>query len=421
MLVQVNTEFAGSITTDAKIRFFNFMSCLYAVATAAAGSTPVVNPYDSAISGKNTNYNCITVLSNTEAGGWTAGASNNITTSTTYNASAASYFVDLYQSTGKSSAPYLRAIFGNLSYPFSNASFTTYPNMEYLVGHTTANPASAAYTGDADFSNASTSTGRWGTRYTGYNSITSAIDAVPYDVSKTGQTYYIACTANYIIITSGLGAIYFGLRSVSPWELSRTDNPPWVTWSNYIGVNYSNHLYSTTGTHFTSYEAWGAPINQSTGVQVAARKMGRGSQLYYNTSPSDYLTGLTVSTTGNQTSQGSLANGLAPATYPFASAFNISFNTAPLNFDGAVIDPVTGLEVPPAYPMTVRGYYTAGSIHYTLMGIMPGILRGPTNITTNIDAMLTSSEYTIGDSSYIPVRVCVGNNIGPDVFFLRKA
>lgn len=421
MLVQVNTEFAGSITTDAKIRFFNFMSCLYAVATAAAGSTPVVNPYDSAISGKNTNYNCITVLSNTEAGGWAAGASNNITTSTSYNASAASYFVDLYQSTGKSSAPYLRAIFGNPTYPFSNASFTTYPNMEYLVGHTTANPASGAYTADTNFSNATTSTGRWGTRYGGFSSATSAYDALPYDISKTGQTYYIACTANYIIIASALGAIYFGLRSVSPWELSRTDNPPWVTWSNYNGSNYPNYLFSTSGTHFTSYEAWGSLINHSTGVQVAARKLGSGSQFFYNsTAVQEYLTGISMAS-GNQYAYGAMQFGLAPATYPFSSSMNN--NTSSLSYDGMVVDPVTGLEVPPAYPMTVRAVYSLSSTYYSVMGIMPGILRGPTNAASNLDAMITSSEYTIGDSSYVPVRVCVSTSttMGPDVFFLRKA
>ena len=128
MLCTINTE-VGGVATDQKSRDFNFWSSLVAIATAAAGATPSNKPVNS--SGvRNNSYECITVLSNTEGGGWTAGASNGFGAAATFNASAAASYADLYRTSGKSGYPWYRVTFGHYSATYAG-SFTSYPGIQY--------------------------------------------------------------------------------------------------------------------------------------------------------------------------------------------------------------------------------------------------------------------------------------------------
>lgn len=108
-------------TPDYTGSYINFLRCVTAAATAAAGTTTLtVNPY-TASGTIDTTKNCIKSIDyNTEAGGWTTSASHSVpssgnNTATTYTAlqSAAThlYKADFYNSSGKSAAPYNKLSF----------------------------------------------------------------------------------------------------------------------------------------------------------------------------------------------------------------------------------------------------------------------------------------------------------------------
>ncbi len=427
MLVEINPS-VGGVSTDTKTKFFNFLCSLHAVSTASAGSSPVVNPVNT--SGvKDTNYNCITVLANSEAGGWFTGASNNITESTVFSSSAAAYFVDLYNSTGKTSAPYYRMVFCNVTYPFSNASFATYPQLEYITGHTLVNPASDVFTNDSNRFTVSTSqtsgpgttsTGRLGggTNWTGNPS------ATPLNILSPDEKVYVSCTSKYMIIAGAFGMMYFGERTVAPWELTRTDNPPWVGFAYHI----RNMLGSGSTSSWAIRQGWSSTLlfdktSQTTpvkhGISEFAIREGVSGLRWDNNNSLLIPSGIrSVGTFG------SVLNGLAPLTHPLASSLNYPNSTTTslaLILDEGIVDPVTGFVSPPSFPLIAR-FWGGDTNTGSAMGVLLGILRGPTSTDYSLSTMLTQSEYTIGSSVYIPVIVnSVTATTFKDTFFIRKA
>lgn len=412
MLVSINTS-VGSVSTDAQTRFFNFMCALHSVATCAAGGTPTaVNPTNTSGT-KNTSYNCITVISNTEAGGWTSGTSTNTTAASTYSASASSLVVDLYAASGKSSVPYLRQTFGNFDYSFGSGSFSSYPQLQWYQGHTVNNPASVAYSSDTAFYNRTTSISRPTSNWT-------AVPAqFPINVSNSGETIYLAVTANYLIIVTPGGMCYFGLRSQAGWEIARIDNPPWCA----FGFQDPNTAFMATNENHTDYNyAWMAGINQA-GAQQAPAK--RGTETSYSSSP-HACTGQGYSSNQNypwNTTQGYIRP-LFQLQYPAGSngqTLGSGYNWSP---DAPITDPVTGLTVPPAWPITYS--FAAGTSPniYTCSGQIPGIYKGMSHTAAGLTYFANATEYVIGGTSYIPVKT--GDRAGtftnyPDLFLLRKA
>ncbi len=128
-------------TANTQLRCFNFMRIITEVATAAAGSTPVVRP----MTAQNTfddNVNLITeVISNAEAGGWqtsprfdeqNAIKGHNLDTVgyTEANFNNRLYRADLWRDSGKAQLPYLK--FTVLPQVFS--TWTSYPYMDIIHG-----------------------------------------------------------------------------------------------------------------------------------------------------------------------------------------------------------------------------------------------------------------------------------------------
>jgi hypothetical protein len=392
MLVSINPQ-VGGVSNDYKTRFFNFMASLHSVATCAAGGTPTaVNPVNT--SGvKDTGLNCITVLSNTEAGGWTAGFSNNITAATAYNASGASLIVDLFQASGKASFPYLRQTFGNFSYSFSS-SFTSYPQLQYFQGHTADNPASVAYNTDGNFTNGTYSSIRPTSSWTSYPSW------FPVNVVDFNQIY-VAVTSTYLIIVTPVDIAYFGLRDQAGWELTRSDNPPWCAFG-YNGQNISG-FGSNGASHVDYCWAYMAGINPE-GIQTSGSK--RGSERSY--SASTHTLHLGVNWINSSTEMKNL--------FPISS---INYQSPSQSYwvpEAPITDPVTGLTVPPAYPII---FNWANTSNYAASGQVPGIYKGMTTTNSGLTQFASASEYVIAGTSYLPVRT--GNQSYADLFLLRKA
>jgi hypothetical protein len=407
MLVSINTNPAAE-STDNKSRFFNFMSALYSVATCAAGGTPTaVNPVKTSTGTKNASYNCITVISNTEAGGWSVGTSNNITPSTAYNASSSSaWLVDLYNSSGKSTYPYYRQTFGNISYAF-NSSYESYPQLEYYQGCTSVNPASNAYDTSDPYINETTAFRRGTSQWTSYS------DSFPLDVARsTNTTVYVAVTANYLIITTDYCMAYFGVRDQAGWELTRSDNPSWVTFG-FCGSAQNSNWIPNYQTHYDYYQAWAARIT-ATGTQSSPAKLGNHNQMSSYSQP-HAITGTYQGTDiGSYWGYSGRTGGMRPL---FSLAYPTNSSTSLYNWtlDPPTTDSITGLSVPPAYPLVFQ--YSDGT--NAVSGRMPGCYKGMASTKAGLDYTVTASEYSIGGEAYLPIRT--GHPTYPDLFFLRKA
>jgi hypothetical protein len=417
MLVTVNPE-VGGVSTDQKSRFFNVLRCIHAVATAAAGSSPVVNPVNTSGGTLNGSYNCITVISNSEAGGWSNGTSTTTFANTAYNASAGAQYVDLYQTgTGKSTYPYLRATFYKSDHTFAS-TFTSYPRLQWSVGCSASNPTSVAATSASDYWNNGASGARNPQQMTTYN-----WGAIQLD--EAGETYYIAATANYIIITSTKALVHFGLRTVGGWELGRTDNVPWCSFAygrgdnrNWVPNQSVHQDYAITfgtgikydGTFPTATASkWGGYCDYSVYTTPCFLTHSIGGSPHYGGKSESY-------NIYNQQTSYQYLNAIIP-NY-LLSNNNTQNGQYWTMYEPPMTDPITGLSVPAAYPIVFSGF---NMNEYTgILGQAYGILRGPNMVKAGLDYFITASEYTINGESWVPIRTG-GTTAQPDLFFLRKA
>lgn len=416
MLCTINAE-VGGVATDQKSRSYNVMCSIQAIATAAAGSTPTVNPVNSTGT-RNTSHNCITVLANTEAGGWTTGISNHYSPSSTFNASAATQYLDLYRPSGKSSYPWLRVALGHQSYPF-NSAFTSYPAFDYSAGCTTSDPSSIVIpSSDTNWLGPMVGSPAAANTACGDSTPPTSYPESRARFDQTGKTYTVAATANYLIITNDQFLWYFGVRSVGGWEVTRTDNPSWV---HLAYTRYLNGPIMSSQTHSERVAAWSSGINAS-GTQTAATIYGN----YNNgvTTSNCAITGLQQNTYSNRKTPGSQWNSSKYIRTPIIGAdlysnygSNYSNSTYDFMMDAPVADTITGLNVPPAYPVVINCVDT--SAQQASNGVCPGIFKGMAGKTAYVDNFVTASSYVIGTDTYIPIRT--GHVTLSDLWFIRSA
>jgi hypothetical protein len=299
MLVTFNPRI--NTGSDVNATYMNFLRCVRAICTAAAGtSSLIINPFTNNTGTIDNTRNCIiSIDANTEAGGWTESASSNVVQSGSFTAIASAshglYKFDCFNASGKGSLPFNKMTFhstvmtGTASgTPYGNGnmykcrlgSWASYPYMQFTYGSSTTNdwtgnnsnfyvPASI---GGAGYPNYDTQRTSWTMNvYGGNDSNVPAVDMAPMFYMNNPQVNYrIAVTANYCIIwevhtsnsyTSGFsnlfttvpsnsagsssygGLIYMGLRETQAWENSRSDNPPWVAMQIYHTGVYSNGPY----------------------------------------------------------------------------------------------------------------------------------------------------------------------------------
>jgi hypothetical protein len=368
MLCKINPTLGGA--TDERARAINFLRAIQAICTASAGSTPSVasvsTPTASPVIGTAGSVNVITeVISNTEAGGWTASASTNIT-SNYDNSYAYPYTLDLYRDSGKAAYPYRKLSFRtNPLLPFNN-QYTSYSAIGVSHGYNTATDATGNYLLGSNWEEMS------------YYGVTNKYR---FDVNfwnENGQyngfrpaagEWLIASTDRYFIAMSGaLGStgqagtmMYVGLRTTNLWEDQYDDNPPLASvvydgsaqYSGCSGTNASMwaRTMQTTGV-VNSLPAWyriSNPSNGSYGGQI---------QTY----------GINVDPLSGYSNQGVAFNTIAThAEYLWGNEMQVpmlpgafglmrSKHRVDTVMTGPVSDPVTGTLVPPAFPITFARY-----------------------------------------------------------------
>lgn len=399
---------SSSVSSTNRTRSFNTLCSLHSLATCAAGGTPTaVNPVNSGNNTKDATSNCIKVLSNTEAGGWLVGTSNGATASTTFSASASGLVVDLYRDSGKSSYPWYRYVLGHRSYPYSSGSFDSYPQFEVYAGAVSNSPATTDYTSESGFSSGSgvSSVIRSANSGSYANSPSQAI----FNAAASGTSeIYAAVTANYIILAYSSQIYYYGIRNQAGWELGRSDNPAWASFAASGDAGSNNHAVSNAQ-HTDWAFAFMANINNA-GVTSSASKRGSQKTLEAGVNAITGQTGSSPQNNQFNSPNGGYLRPLFPMAYP--SNGSVGYGWAP---EAPITDPVTGLTVPPAYPIVFN--YGDGSGNCS--GQIPGIFKGMSQDANGLNFYVTATEYVIDGQSYVPIRSASANY--PELFFLRKA
>ena len=410
---------AGGTVTDTEALMVNYLRCVKAIATASAASTPSVTPLTgpSALGAGN----CIvSVISNTEAGGWTA-SSSDTTPTTSYsatNASIPSYICDLYvQNTGKTTYPYQKVTFAtNPSYAFSNASSPTYAKVTayHFASATSSATVSMPLTFDANYPqyhlNDTTSIAAH---------LVSPISCLAANNSAT-LFHTMACTENYIHIIHPYYIVSCGYRETQAWEANYTNNPPIYG----FGLSTIGDVYVNPSASY----AWMRSIGGSGNVGTAY-VYGNNHSVAVAAAYSNPVTGSPQTT----------ASGPVPAYDNLAartgsgSVLGARNTLLPLMFiagvgDGtygrAVIGPnldANGAWVPPAIPIVISLQMTDGTyVNMNNGGKVKGLYKSLSNGKGNYtmtNYYTAGATYTVDGESYYPV---LGGR-GYDLFLVRKA
>jgi len=453
MIITFDPKIAAASNQDSV--YINFLRCVTAACTAAAGTTTLtVNPYTTS-NNIDTTRNCIVSIdANTEAGGWTTSASHNVpssanntpqtfTTITSNGAMAANYKADFYVASGKSTYPYLKLAFHiPTSNPYDNqgyvgptmpANWSSYPVVLSTFGHSTTTDwtdtsfvptnSSANHANSSSFSPFKDMGNRSAAPYycSTYNPwyMASAINTVQYkiavtanyciiwEVKPTQNSYVDGYNTSYLVHSDysyyqRFGSIiYHGLRETQGWENTYNDNPPWVSWG-YLHSAMARTSPSTSYNHFATNSVGAWMRTQTNTSQVSAPSL-RSVQ---NTSQTSPFTDVTMTGWGTQTLQVPLFK-TRIADGPYMGSTNATLNPPQA-------DPVTGLQVPGAYPIIIRstndGAYNAG-------GACRGIYKSLSMPYTNMKNYWTAANQTfnINGEPYIPVV------IKEDMWLIRAA
>lgn len=436
----------GTTNPSNDARYMNFLRCVTAAATAAAGTTSLtVNPWTSTTAIDSTKNCIISIDSNTEAGGWTtstgtvahnvvnSGSFTAISSAGAYN-TAGSYKADFYNASGKSAFPYNKLSFHiPVSTTYDNygqpgptfpGSWSSYPAICTTIGCSTSiDWTDTGYVPTNGSSNPA-NTRSW------TSGKDQAVPNAPYYVysgspipymSNFGQgaiKFKIAVTANYCIIwterynndySTGYnttqnsygnfsawgGFVYMGLRETQPWENSLNFNPPWVGWSFL-----SRAQTTSQGTYYQNYctnsvAAWMATVDNAGAISTAGTVKNVKNDYttgYWQDSSFDSSNQLQTPIFYTRVMDGTTAE----SRYRGGSTTNIQYPPQ--------VDPVTGVQVPGAYPIVIRSK-TSGA--WNAGGACRGIYKSLSMPYTTQKLYWTAANQTfnINGEPYIPVVI----------------
>lgn len=443
MLVVIDPK---SATTDEKIRAINLLRAVKAVATAGAGTTPSCLAWTTSTG--TTGAEMITVIANTEAGGWSAGAQDSVPSSGGFTTTTDTYKMDLYvTNTGCSTYPHHKFCMAvgdqyNSANLFSG-NYTTYPNIIWWYGAHTA-------------TNMGTSGAFWTstTEIPSFRQTKGATYGNSYGhLMPNDGAFMMACTANYIHFVNLYGTAYtnaglsYGTNGGGNWVVANgyRDTQSWETTSAYaasappvcsFAVDCRTN-YNSAGYPAYSW-AWMQSINTSNTIvapKVYANSAFEGSSSV-NGAYMNPVTGSSGSKGSSFISDMDYQRGNGPDTRSVRVTTSNSI-ALPLftmsahayNNGGSTIPPVwdssTGALVPPAYPIVFSNAYCTTT--YPRMapgGAMKGIYKSlsTANAGYNMTNYVTLNQtYVVNGENYFPALT--GRDAassGMDLFLLRK-
>lgn len=392
---------------DVNAAYMNFLRCVRAICTAAAGTSSLtVNPFTNNTGTIDNTRNCIiSIDSNTEAGGWTESTASNVIQSGSFTAIASAspglYKFDAYNASNKGTYPYMKLSFhnstmtsysgstyaGGAMYGGQYTDFATYPFIRMTFGASTSTDWSGtSYVPSNSYPNYSTQLTSWTMNCFGSNSSNTPSTGHPAFWSNNPTVNYrMAVTATYCIIwevhtsnsyTNGYSntfvtvpsqyggswsygsLMYGGLRETVLWENSRSDNPPWVT----MELRHSTYTSQTAGAsapyapnNFAAYMATfddnGIPSAAASRFQVVN---GYNSEYVFGGAGNPYTQSYQPG--GSTNSQGTQQPGLqTPLFWGREGATYIGTATPTAGHQYMpTVDAATGTGVPSAYPIVIR-------------------------------------------------------------------
>lgn len=449
MLVVIDPK---SATADEKIRAINMMRAIKAVATAGAGSTPSALAWTDAAG--TTGAEMITVIANTTAGGWTAGANDTVPTSG-FSTSTDTYRMDLYaQNTNSSTYPYHKFCMapGNPvgAANLFSGNYATYPGLSVWYG---AHTASAMGTSGAFWSAATNIPNVYS--FKGATAGNTNGHLIPND-----GAFMMACTAEYIHFVNLAGASYtsagltygtngngayvagHGFREQQAWETNSVYSasiPPVSSFGVDCRTNYGSSGYpayqfawmlslTNTGSvqapgKFGNSHGMNGTLSLGTGINAVT-----GVPQDITTTATNWQVGLNIVRSGAPDTATLRRNGTASslATPLFTMASHTGGYGGGAFAIPPVTDPATGLFVPPALPIVIQSMYMDAT--YSRMnpgGKMKGIYK---SLSSTVNGYSMSSfislnqTYTINGEDYFPAltgREATASS-GADLFLLRK-
>ena len=461
-------------TADYTACYLNFLRCVTAIATAAAGTTSLtVNPY-TASNTIDTTKNCIiSIDANAEAGGWTTSASHNVPSSgnntpAAYTALASAtaflYKADFYNASTKATYPYKKLCFHsyndntdtqgnnyatgynnnfgslNTKYQKANISANILNNVLITFGCSSSTdwtdtkfpPAAGAVSGLIN--NVTTQSTSWT-----LNEFAHFQDGNNYRVNKFGLNYtdttveyHMAVTADYCVIwesktddgyaagyfttvTGGNGAgypqymnygrfgniFYMGLRETQAWENSQPDNVPWVCWHYMSDTEGTGYWASQQQFPQNNVAAFMNTMNNSMIVQTPAkihRSVNKDYfQVFFSTVQDRALTAYSTAYTKDQNNY---YKELDTPLFVTKRMSNTTTNTSN-NLYTPVFDAVTGLQVPPAYPIKISRSFNSD---FNAGGACRGIYKSLSMPYATIKQVwqAPNQTFTIGTDTYLP-------------------
>lgn len=411
-------------TTDEKARAINFLRAIQAIATAAAGSTPSVTPL-TAPSTSGTGNVITSVISNTEAGGWTSSSSTTLTSA--YSATNATpYLLDLYSTansdTGKTTYPYLKASFyTNRGAAFNATSTLAWTSTSYLsnqcidvtMGFHTGTAADGSYLGT------NTVDGAWSRNLTGGGNLTGGTayaattltSATARQIRASAGEHLVAATSQYIIVMSRYGMVYLGLRNSVAWENAYADNP-------LLTGFYTDFSNGGTGSQATN------SMDMITSWMYTVDSSGAASGPSWRThkSSSSIVNPIGGSNDGTATATSQYFGGYSSTTYGGGYITPVMpYGLRSHNYTTAVgpVNDSSGALVPPAYPICPVFSSSGNAVNQA--GAIKGIYRSLSGSDTFMNNYYSAGQtFTIGSDSYYPYAVG-DDTLYRDLFLIRKA
>ena len=351
--------------------------------------------------------NCVTLISNTDAGGWSVSSNDNIADSFSgTNNTIGAALLDLYvQNTNKSVYPYHKiSMRQNPLVSFANLTYSTYGYIYAYHGASASNGYSdatySAFTGPSAIVNQRTSP-----------QAASGFGAL---LANTGDfPCLLAVTSNYMHIVQNNYIVSMGYRDTVAWEDTYSDNPPVY----HFCVDTRTALTSTR--YPSSSLMYGRSLNNTGTVGAAARFQYAYTGAVNVAQPHPVVGTQMNGTTAASAVPGSLVaarNGFTSG--PSAPLFHLSQlgDTGYTAYYGPGYDTSNSTFVPCAYPIIMQvqrtGTFNSGG---KANGVYKSLSAGAAYTMTVY--YTANATYTVGSDSYYPAITGGGN----DMFLVRKA
>lgn len=430
MLVRFNPTL-GTGNNSTTLYAYNFMRCVDWVLTATAGQTASgspLRPLTAANTFDSSTNMIVEVIANTEAGGWTRSSSYNLVDASYAGTGITSrtYVADWYNASGKADYPYKKfSVFPN-----GIGTWTSQAWLDMTYGIHTATTYSAV----AGYSNYTTSfnmTPKYGAGNTTTYPAGSGLNmghATTANIGTAllqGMEFYMAATADYIIIINPLHQMYYmGTRTTQQWEDTYSNNPPIVCWTANVDDRYISQpsavKQNVRGAWMLTRDGTGAIRSSPSKLYNAWYENNRGTSAW------DLVCGPYYTDIANGGSNAGINGGdvvgdefggpLFRSTYQYTIIYGTPGCIVPPTIDSS------GALVPPAFPINMMAMTGSTVTAYTYInrgGRCLGIYKSLGGSDAYMNNYYTSGQiFTIDGDSYTPI-LTNGETSTRDMFLIR--